>query len=515
MKKIHIIPLFLFVLVLIAALTIPIALAQKQGGKLDYPVPRYPKIREITSVDKLLPSARFIVSKAKDLNMRPGYGIKGGERVLFLSDNIIDPLVVEAFVRAFREKGAKVDVWSFEAPPFPPDKLFEADDIEEWLKGTAGGTGFLAKKTYLSGYTGPGPWIAKVAEEQDYDLVVGINLFEPGKLPQNWLGLRMMWPTREMLAGPAATYPEEILYAIDRKGWEIIRQTKSVHITDPEGTDLRYDIDDEYWQIIEGQHPHIRVSGSPVEYRYGPGRSEIPLNYGHLSGYPVGLVIDKSNAEGIVAGTMGHQGPFPRIVLTIKNNEIVKIEGGGRYGKLWWEFLQKFKGIHYPVYPRAGAGFLVEASIGTHPKVYRPHNVWESQAGRTGFIDERRRSGIMHIGLGSYNTENMLWARQRGLPSSHYHVHLNFPTYEATLEDGRKVKLIDKGHLTVLDDPEVRKIAAKYGDPDQLLQENWIPAIPGINVEGSYEEYAKDPLKWLIKEQRMAYGELLDWRPYP
>ena len=39
--------------------------------------------------------------------------------------------------------------------------------------------------------------------------------------------------------------------------------------------------------------------------------------------------------------------------------------------------------------------------------------------------------------------------------------------------------VIDKGHLTVLDEPEVRSLASRYGNPDELLKEIWIPAIPG------------------------------------
>ena len=43
----------------------------------------------------------------------------------------------------------------------------------------------------------------------------------------------------------------------------------------------------------------------------------------------------------------------------------------------------------------------------------------------------------------------------------------------------------------------MRAIAAKYGDPDKLLKEDWIPAIPGISATGSYEEYAKNPMPWI------------------
>ena len=59
--------------------------------------------------------------------------------------------------------------------------------------------------------------------------------------------------------------------------------------------------------------------------------------------------------------------------------------------------------------------------------------------------------------------------------------------------------MIDKGHLTALDDPEVRKAPEKYGDPDEVLKEEWIPGIPGINLEGQYEDFGKDPFAW-IKE---------------
>src|SRR5262245_26418894 len=114
MKKMIVISVSLLfgTLIRFASLPLPVLQAQRQARRIDYPEPRYPKVTKITSLEELLPAARFIVTKPKNLNMRPGYGIKGGERVLFLSDNIIDPLVVEAFVTALREKGCKVDVWS-------------------------------------------------------------------------------------------------------------------------------------------------------------------------------------------------------------------------------------------------------------------------------------------------------------------------------------------------------------------------------------------------------------------
>ena len=96
------------------------------------------------------------------------------------------------------------------------------------------------------------------------------------------------------------------------------------------------------------------------------------------------------------------------------------------------------------------------------------------------------------------------------MPDGHFHIHTYFNTFELETEEGQKIKLIDKGHLTALDDPEIRKIAAKYGDPDEVLQEAWIPAIPGINVEGDYEnDYSSTPASWITQEHEKAYGDWL------
>jgi hypothetical protein len=61
--------------------------------------------------------------------------------------------------------------------------------------------------------------------------------------------------------------------------------------------------------------------------------------------------------------------------------------------------------------------------------------------------------------------------------------------------------VIEAGRLLALDDPDIRKIAAKYGDPDVLLQEDWIPATPGINVDGDYHrDYASQAEAWTAAE---------------
>ncbi|PYR14078.1 MAG: hypothetical protein DMF94_34890 [Acidobacteria bacterium] len=62
------------------------------------------------------------------------------------------------------------------------------------------------------------------------------------------------------------------------------------------------------------------------------------------------------------------------------------------------------------------------------------------------------------------------------------------------------VNLLEKGHMTSLDNPEVRALASRYGDPNYLLTEDWIPEVPGINAPGDYlKDYAPDPGKYALQ----------------
>ncbi|WP_231507755.1 hypothetical protein [Bacillus sp. UNC41MFS5] len=95
----------------------------------------------------------------------------------------------------------------------------------------------------------------------------------------------------------------------------------------------------------------------------------------------------------------------------------------------------------------------------------------------------------------------VLLKAKMGLPVGHWHVHLYFPTVTCEMIGGETETIIQDGHLMGLDDPEIRKIAAKYGDPDLLLAESWNPAVPGLNMTGDYwKHYAEDPEKWVLAE---------------
>jgi hypothetical protein len=73
-----------------------------------------------------------------------------------------------------------------------------------------------------------------------------------------------------------------------------------------------------------------------------------------------------------------------------------------------------------------------------------------------------------------------------------------------TSRDGKTRDIIHNGRLTALDDPEVQALASRYGDPDTLLREDWVPAIPGISAAGAYDDFARDPARWVYDQQMAA-----------
>jgi hypothetical protein len=63
----------------------------------------------------------------------------------------------------------------------------------------------------------------------------------------------------------------------------------------------------------------------------------------------------------------------------------------------------------------------------------------------------------------------------------------------------------------MLDDPEVRAFAAKYGDPDKLLSVDWVPELtadgkikPPKAKMVSYQEYV-DNLPFKLDDPRLIY----------
>jgi len=204
------------------------------------------------------------------------------------------------------------------------------------------------------------------------------------------------------------------------------------------------------------------------------------------------------DTTGTIAGTLNHfSRPFPRIEVDVTNARMTDIRGGGEYGAAWRDLENESKDIQYPCFPEPGLFWIWEIAIGTNPKIVRPRNIRNLSSG--GFEWERRRAGIIHCGIGTrWRSSEEVWAGERHLLYGHLHVHLMSATLVVQTPTG-DVPVIENGRLSAYDDPDVRDLAATYGDPDQLLHDDWIPEIPGITVPGDYAEYAADPTRFIYR----------------
>ena len=169
----------------------------------------------------------------------------------------------------------------------------------------------------------------------------------------------------------------------------------------------------------------------------------------------------------------------------------------------------------FPYHTKPGFWYLYEIAFGSHPKAFR-HPIPLEESGNTS--PERARSGVIHWGLGirlwhdpDAPTESKKWAefsKKNNTPFDHgWHTHTYFTTYKVRLRNADKwVALLDKGRMTSLDDPEVRALASRYGNPDDVLAEDWIPEVPGHQrSRGLLEGLCAEPGS--VRDQGARKGE--------
>ena len=442
---------------------------------LDYPQPRYPRLKKPESIEELMPKARDLLNQPLGQHynaLKPGYRIKSGDKVLFVVLSEHDSIIIEVMCRAMRELGAHVDLLTLDSTPVAPPEEIGAHEAIAIGKEEGDYSYYY---TLVTDYIRSDTASAMVKLEK-YDIVIAGTAGPLPSVPVPWY--RFNFPFLEDFASPLIKYPADLLRRIDDKVFEQINLCKVMRLTDPEGTDVK-------WTNYDDGRPFAadHVYAKPVKpgYRFG----------------------GKDDCVGVVAGTLNHMGAFPHCKAYIEDGQVVKVEGGGKFGEVWREKLEQYRNVKLP--PLAvkigaeekyeindpGGFWLFECAIGTIPGIFRlpREGLLQNYAN---CLHDRRRSGYVHCGFG-FPTHGLRELIAVGLPWIHVHIHSIFPTLEGMTDKGETLAIISKGHLTALDDPEVREFASKYGNPDELLNEAWIPAIPGINVPGDYmKDYGQD-----------------------
>jgi leucyl aminopeptidase (aminopeptidase T) len=234
---------------------------------------------------------------------------------------------------------------------------------------------------------------------------------------------------REFMMDDFAKFPNEVFWAIAKKVYSTIRNGKKVRVTSENGTDLSGDV-----------HP-LHVTGLSRDIDPAPG---LP---GAFNVWPGGNC--ETHLEGDINGRIVYDqlDGFGRlrepVILTVEHHWVTKIEGQ----KDAVEWLSK------KAFEIKNANYFAETSTGLNPKARI------RRALKEGSFELSRRAGTVHFGIGKSTTlGGRIWA------DFHWDGLLFYPNYY--VDD---FCLIDRGHLTVLDDPEIRSLASKYGDPDKIL----------------------------------------------
>lgn len=414
--------------------------AQKRS---DLPAPRAPKRYRVTKVEQLLPNARVVVRRPFSwmAGGQYGLGLKKGEKLLIVGGGL-DPLIVQAIVVAADEIGVTADVITKDLGVAVRRAGREEFDYQRFNPAT-----YMATSAGTSRAL-PG-WLAAMVENYDVVLNFTARGTHYGKIIGKNKTVRsagLLWTTAEQFASPAVSYPDELFGLIAAKGWQMMINGKKFRITDPMGTDISFTLD---------QTSIERFKETRGMSTFGEKSLDQPLaNESSLQVEP--QLSAKPDGRGVLVTKQ--VGLMPLIKIYFEGGQITRVEGGGAPGENIRGVLERFKNTQFPgYYPGPGVGWLEELALGTHPKV-----------GPAGPL--RHRSGLIQLAFGT-DRHNTVTDQPPSLPPNHRDMDLfYYPTLEI---DGKK--LVDRGRLTVLDDPEVRKVAAKYGNPDELLREDWIP----------------------------------------
>jgi hypothetical protein len=429
-------------------------------------------VGRVVSLDDLLDVARRIVRQDEVRRTAAGFigygATKPGERVLIGVDSQTDPDLTHAVARALRERGARVDVVVAQVED---DREFE--DLDE-IRVAMRRRPWVEEPRRWEGT----PWIEELAGSRGYDLLIHGKGGAIPKVAHRYEGFP--WVVKDHFDAASNLFPRDLHRLINERTWSRITDNAGarLHLTDPEGTNLGLTILDAPFR-----------DGTRHDYGLSP-------KWGHLMAHPPTPIGADDDTTGVIAGTLNHfSRPFPRIELDVERARLAGIRGGGAYGAAWRELEEESKDTRYPCFPEPGLFWIWEIAIGTNPKITRPSNIRRLSSG--GFEWERRRAGVIHCGLGTrWRSSEEVWAGERHLLYGHLHVHLMSATLVVQTSTGA-IPVIENGRLAAYDDPEVRDLAARYGDPDEILHDDWIPQIPGVTVPGDYAEYARDPARWV------------------
>ncbi len=296
-------------------------------------------------------------------------------------------------------------------------------------------------------------------------------------------------------------FPSDVWRLIETKTIEPIGFADRAEVSDPEGTAFGYDVSEaeaKSWAAGIYNQGHLYMFPAQATGRFPYSLVEFPAV---IDNYQP-LLLPEVN--GVIASTSSHAATYPRIEVKVRNGQVAEVNGGGLYGE-GLRLFQNYPGtktLQWPYAPKPGYWWLFEAGMGTNPKYFKhPGEVIEGNN-----LSERNAAGVIHWAFGAeaaqgpkdtreWSKETNEFAIKNNVPRGHsMHQHNLLPTYQLRLRDlDQWATLVEHGGLAALGDVGVRALASRYGNPDTILRRDYIPALPGINAPGKYDDYARNP----------------------
>jgi hypothetical protein len=355
-------------------------------------------------------------------NFARTFAFKPDDRLVFLTDKLLDPRVVSAISGLALAQGIRPIVVQthttnmLEIPENVKPILEQATFVvSTWFCS--------APHPYCIGLRRKGQRWVKITFFRNLDLLQS----EQARFPTELVG--------ELIRRTAARFPRGVDYDLkftDRRGSDL-----SIPLT-AKMTDRNLDTNrwrGEMFATSPGAYVHYLPTHGPNVFEPGPMLDD-----------------PNDNASVAITGTIypqwavGFEKPFrERIGVRFDGNRIVEVTGSTQDAAILRDMLLD--------------GVLIELGCGFNPKWPR-HQIYPAGS---------NSPGALHFGIDLAKPSPYI---KRVMPNwEEPPVHMDLVTFDSTVDAGSS-RLISDGFLDALRDPAVVEMAARYGDPVDLL-ESW------------------------------------------
>ncbi len=351
-------------------------------------------------------------------NFQRTFAFGQGDKVLLLTDPLLDTRVADAVMGLARARGATVRQYM--------ETSSQVTEVPELVKALVADADFVVSTWFCS-------------------------IFDPFFIARRAAGQRWVKITYfrdlDLLHTPQARFPAELVGEIIRATAQRYPAGKdfTVKFSDARGTDFSIDYTPEMRQLLQAGN---RWRGKMFADEPGCYVHYLPTHGPNL--WDRTAHRNDANAPVTMSGTLypqwavGFAKPFAeKIGCRFESDTIVEVTGESEEAVILREMLV--------------GGRLIELGCGFNPKAPR-HTIYPAGS---------NAPGALHFGIDLAKPSEYIL---RTMPQwEEPPVHMDLVTLDSTVQvDGQS--LIDAGFLTALRDPAVRAAAEKFGNPIELLE---------------------------------------------